>query len=353
MAIPVAVVGASGYTGAELLRLLVGHPELRLAGLYARRAAGSSLASVFAQFTGVISADIEAFDPDRVAAEAQVAFCALPHGQSARAVAALRERGVMVVDLSADFRLDDAAVYATWYGSEQEPEHPCPALLDDAVYGLPELHRDRIRGTELCAAPGCYPTGSLLAVAPLVRVGLVCADRLIIDAKSGVSGAGRSPKLGFHFPEVGEGVRAYQVAGAHRHTVEIEQELGKLAGAPVKLTFTPNLVPMSRGIATCVYAEPVDGGRSAADYRAALVEAYADEPFVSVLPEGELPATSHVRGSNRAHVNVAYDERTARVIALSAIDNLNKGSSGQAIQCLNLMRGWDETLGLTGAPVFP
>lgn len=353
MAIPVAVVGASGYTGAELLRLLVGHPELRIAGLYARRAAGSPLADVFAQFTDVIVRDIEAFDPDRVASTAEVAFCALPHGQSARAVASLRQRGLMVVDLSADFRLDDAAVYATWYGSEAEPEHPCPELLADAVYGLPELNRERIRGAQLCAAPGCYPTGALLAIAPLVRAGLVHADRLIIDAKSGVSGAGRSPKLGFHFPEVGEGVRAYKVAGGHRHTVEIEQELGKLAGAPIKLTFTPNLVPMSRGIATCVYAEPTGSGRGAGDYRAALIEAYADEPFVSVLPEGALPATSHVRGSNRAHVAVAYDERAQRVIGLSAIDNLNKGSSGQAIQCLNLMRGWDETTGLTAAPMFP
>lgn len=349
----VAVVGASGYTGAELLRLLAGHPHVEVRGLYARRAAGLPLSEVFAQFTDVIVSDIESFDADRVAETAKVAFCALPHGQSARAVAELRERDVMVVDLSADFRLNDAATYDEWYGSEAEPTHPCPDLLADAVYGLPEFHRDALRETALAAAPGCYPTGALLAVGPLVARGLVSTDGLIVDAKSGLSGAGRSPSLGIHFPEVGEGVSAYKVAGAHRHTIEIEQELSSLAGAPVMITFTPHLVPMSRGIFSCVYGAPTDSSLRVDDYHRALVEAYADEPFVSVLPLGRLPATSHVRGSNRAHVAVAYDERVGRVLALSAIDNLNKGSSGQAIQCLNLMQGWDETAGLTGAPMFP
>ncbi len=353
MRIPVAVVGASGYTGAELLRLLVGHPHLQVQGLYARRAAGSALPDVFPQFTDVIVSDIDAFDADRVAELAKVAFCALPHGQSARAVAALRERGLSVVDLSADFRLDDADVYAEWYGSEAEPVHPCPELLGEAVYGLPEFHREQLRTTELAAAPGCYPTGALLAVGPLLRAGLVRPDALIVDSKSGVSGAGRSPGLGTHFPEAGEGVRPYKVAGNHRHTVEIEQELSALAGAQVRVTFTPHLIPMTRGISTCVYAEPTDTSRSADDYYQAMVAAYADEPFVSVLAPGQLPATSHVRGSNRAHVAVAYDARVGRVLAMSAIDNLNKGSSGQAIQCLNLMKGWDETAGLTGAPMFP
>lgn len=353
MGIPVAVVGASGYTGAELLRLLAVHPHVELRGLYAKRAAGTPLASVFAQFTGVIGGDIDAFDPDQVAESAQVAFCALPHGQSARAVAALRERDVMVVDLSADFRLDDAEAYASWYGSAEEPVHPCPGLLSESVYGLPELHRDALRTTELAAAPGCYPTGALLAVAPLVARGLVRAELLIVDSKSGVSGAGRSLSLTTHFAEVGEGVRAYKVAGTHRHTVEMEQELSAVAGRGVRVMFTPHLIPMTRGILTCVYAEPTDASLRAGDYHEALREAYAGEPFVSVLPLGELPVTSFVRGSNRAHVAVAFDERAGRVLCLSAIDNLNKGSSGQAIQCLNLMRGWDETAGLTAPPMFP
>jgi len=353
MGIPVAVVGASGYTGAELLRLLAGHPQVELRGLYARRAAGSQLSEVFPQFTDVITSDIDSFDADRVAETAEVAFCALPHGQSARAVAALRKRDVMVVDLSADFRLNDADVYAQWYGSEAEPVHPCPELLADAAYGLPEFHRERIRTVKLAAAPGCYPTGALLAIGPLVKAGLVKPGPFIVDSKSGVSGAGRSVGLGTHFAEVGEGVRAYKVAGQHRHTVEIEQELSAMAGSPVKLTFTPHLIPMVRGILSCVYAEPSDSSLGVNDYHQALTDAYAGEAFVSVLPLGQLPATSHVRGSNRAHVAVAYDERVGRVLALSAIDNLNKGSSGQAIQCLNLMKGWDETAGLTGAPMFP
>lgn len=351
----VAIIGASGYTGAELLRLLRAHAHLDIAGLYARRAAGSTLAEVFPQFAGTADGAraIGGFDADAVAAAARIAFCALPHGQSARAVAALRERGLVVVDLSADFRLRDADVYAAWYGSEADPVHPSPALLADAVYGLPELHREALVGAELIAAPGCYPTSALLAAAPLLGAGLISADGLIIDSKSGASGAGRSPGQGTHLPEAGEGVRAYKVAGAHRHTVEIEQEFGLLAGADVRVTFTPHLLPMSRGILSCVYAKPSDESRTAGDYQSALETAYADEPFVTVLPSGSLPDTVHVRGSNRAHVAVAYDDRAHRVVALCAIDNLVKGAAGQAIQALNISRGWDERTGLEAGAVFP
>ncbi|MEZ4369015.1 MAG: N-acetyl-gamma-glutamyl-phosphate reductase [Kofleriaceae bacterium] len=355
--VPVAIIGASGYTGAELVRLLAGHPQLELVAVYAKRAAGARLDEVFPHLTGASSLTIEAFDADGCAARARVAFAALPHGESAPVVAALRARGVTVLDLSADFRLDDAAAWQAWYASAEHPLHPAPALLAEAVYGLPELHRARLRGAGLVAVPGCYPTASILAIAPLLARGLVRPRGLVIDAKSGASGAGRSPGLATHLPEAAEGVRAYKVGGAHRHTAEIEQELGRVAvGGELRLTFTPHLLPMARGILACVYAEPADAelaARAPDLYRAALAEAYADEPFVSVLSAGRLPDTAHVRGSNRVHVTAVYDPRAERVLAIAAIDNLVKGASGQAIQCANLALGLDERTGLEQVALFP
>ena len=355
--VPVAIVGASGYTGAELIRLLAQHPLVSIAGLYARGNAGQPLGKVFPQFAGIAGLGermLEAFDDAQVAASARVAFCALPHGDSARAVAALIARGVTVLDLSADFRLRDPAAYASWYGSPERPHHPAPGLLGQAVYGMVELYRARLPGARLVAVPGCYPTASILAIAPLLEAGLVSPEGLIVDAKSGVSGAGRGTSLGTHFSEIGEGLRPYKVAGTHRHTPEIEQELGVLAGGrEVRLVFTPHLVPMTRGIVACVYATPTDASRPAAAYQEAIARRWADEPFVTVLPPGHLPDTSFVRGSNRIHVAVAYDARAQRVLAMSAIDNLVKGASGQAIQCMNLVLGLPETTGLAAAGVFP
>lgn len=349
----VAIVGASGYTGAELIRLLLGHPQVEITALYARRAAGSAIGDVFPQLRGHLTHTVESFDADAVAEVADAAFCALPHGQSARAVAALHARGLKVVDLSADYRLTSAATYAEWYGSDAEPEHPHPELIEGAAYGLPELHREAIRGAAITASPGCYPTSAILAMAPLVRAGLVALDGIVVDAKSGVTGAGRSPNQATHFPEAGEGVRAYKVGGVHRHTAEIEQELGAIAGRSLTVTFTPHLLPMSRGILCCAYARPSRDDVDTAALRAALAAAYASEPFVTVMPEGKLPDTAHVRGSNRAQVTAMRDRRSGQVIAISAIDNLVKGASGQAIQALNLMQGWDETTGLMGAALFP
>ncbi len=349
--LPTAIVGASGYTGAELLRLLLLHPRIEITSISAGRAAGRDLHQVYPQFRDRLSLPVDSFDADAVAKVAKVAFVALPHAHSAVVVDQLRERGLDVVDLSADFRLNDVDVYDEWYSAEGAT-HPAPTRMPEAVYGLPELHREAIRQAHLVAAPGCYPTSAILAIGPLLKAGLVKPKGLIVDAKSGVSGAGRNPSLAAHFPEAGEGVRPYKVAGMHRHTPEMEQELQGLSGAEVRLTFTPHLVPMSRGILSCVYSEACSR-TSVEELEECLDDFYRDEPFVSVLGQDALPDTSFVRGSNRVHVAVRYDVRAERVVSFAAIDNLCKGSSGQAIQCLNLMRGWDESLGLGGVATFP
>jgi N-acetyl-gamma-glutamyl-phosphate reductase len=330
-----AVIGASGYTGAELVRLLLGHPGVELAGLYARASAGRPIAEALPQLAGVVDRVLEPVDPDAIAAGCDVAFAALPHGESAPVVAALVARGVPVLDLSADLRLADPDAHRTWYGADPEPE-----LRARAVYGLPERHRDALRGARLVAVPGCYPTAAILAVAPLLDL---VDGPLVVDAKSGVTGAGRTPTAATHFPEVAEGIRPYKVAGTHRHTAEMEQELG------LRVTFTPHLVPMSRGILACVYARP----RAPADVHAVLARAYAGEPFVTVLPAGAVPDTAHVRGSNRVHVAVHVDRRADVIVAMAAIDNLVKGAAGQAVQCMNLALGLPETAGLGAVAACP
>jgi len=353
--VPIAIVGASGYTGAELMRLCARHPGVAIAHVMAKRAAGQRVGDVFPHLAA-LDLPIDAFDADAVAARAKLAFAALPHGESAPIVAALRERGVIVLDLSADFRLRDPAAWSTWYGGHGATAgdaHPAGGLLASAVYGLPERHRAAVRGAQLVAVPGCYPTAAILAAAPLLAAGLVDPDGLIVDAKSGVSGAGRSPSQATHLPEAGEGIRPYKVGGTHRHTPEIEQELGLAAGRELRVLFTPHLVPMSRGILACVYARPSDASRPTEAYRAELARAYAGEPFVDVLAPGALPDTAHVRGSNRAQVTAVFDLRTGMVLAMSAIDNLVKGAAGQAVQCMNLVLGLPETTGLDQLAIFP
>lgn len=345
----VAVVGASGYTGAELVRLLVAHPAARIVAMTADRKAGLDFGTVFPHLAGAAAAHaLPALQPvDAIDwQEIDVAFFGLPHG-AAQPVAAAMPKHVTMIDLSPDFRFADPAVYGQWYGQA----HAAPELQQEAVYGLSELARAEIRGARLVGNPGCYPTASLLALIPLVQAGLIDPDDIVIDAKSGVSGAGRAAKEGSLYAEVAEGIHAYGVAG-HRHAPEIEQGVSRAAGWPVMLNFTPHLMPMNRGILASIYVR-LTGTASADDLRQTLVRRYDSEPFVRVLPAGAVPATRHVRGSNHCLIGVFADRVRGRAIVFSAIDNLVKGASGQAIQNMNIARGLDETAGLTQQPLFP
>jgi N-acetyl-gamma-glutamyl-phosphate reductase len=345
----VAVVGASGYTGAELVRLLVEHPAADIVAMTADRKAGQEFGTVFPHLAGAARAHtlpplqpVEAVDWQDV----DVAFFGLPHG-AAQPLAAAMPAHVRMIDLSPDFRFSDPAVYAQWYGQP----HAAPEAQKQAVYGLTEWARERIREARLVGCPGCYPTASLLPLLPLAAAGQIDADDIVIDAKSGVSGAGRAAKEGSLFAEVAEGVHAYGVA-AHRHAPEIEEQVSVAAGRPVVLNFTPHLMPMNRGILASIYVR-LAGGASADDLRATLAARYRDEPFVRVLDAGMVPATRHVRGSNHNLIAVFADRVPGRAIVLSVIDNLVKGASGQAIQNMNLVCGLPETTGLSQQPLFP
>ena len=343
--IKIGILGASGYTGAELIRLLARHPEAEITILTADRHAGRPLAQVFPHLGGLDLPDlVKIADADW--SKAELVFCALPHGTTQEAVAALPHR-LKVVDLSADFRFEDPEDYARWYGHP----HLALELQKEAVYGLTELKREAVRRTRLCAVPGCYPTASLLPLVPLVDAEQIDPDDIIIDCKSGVTGAGRSLKEDMLFAEVSEGIHAYGVAH-HRHTPEMEQELSAAAGRKVVVNFTPHLMPMNRGILSTIYVR-LANGTTADDLRATLAERYAGEPFVRVVPKGVAPATRHVRGSNHCLIGVFADRMPRRAILLSALDNLVKGASGQAIQNMNLMAGIAETTGLEQQPLFP
>ena len=343
--VKVAIVGASGYTGAELVRLLALHPAFKIAAMTGDRKAGMSMASVFPHLATMALPDLVAIDQVDFG-KLDAVFCCLPHGTTQEVIAGLPAT-VRVVDLSADFRLFNVDTYAQWYGHE----HRAPDLQKQAVYGLTELARDAVGKARLVANPGCYPTSVQLPLIPLLTAGLIEATDIVIDAKSGVSGAGRSAKEANLFTEVAEGIHAYGVA-SHRHAPEIEQGLSEAAGAPVLVSFTPHLIPMSRGMLSTIYVK-TKGGAKAADLRAALAKTYEGEAFVHVLPEGVVPATRHVRGSNFCLINTFDDRVPGRVIITSVIDNLVKGASGQALQNMNLMFGLAETLGLQQQPMFP
>lgn len=341
----VAILGASGYTGAELVRLLAGHRHVRIAALTAERKAGQPMAAVFPHLGGLLLPDMVGLDKVDYG-EIDFVFCALPHGTTQEVIAGL-PRHVRIVDLSADFRLADPETYRQWYGQE----HKAPGLQEQAVYGLTELARDEVRDARLVANPGCYPTSAQLPLVPLLAAGLIEAEDIIIDAKSGVSGAGRAAKEGSLFCEVAEGIHAYGIA-SHRHAPEIEQGLSAAAGRPVMVNFTPHLMPMSRGILATTYVR-LAGGAALGDLRAALEKFYAGEPFVRVLPEGVAPHTRHVRGSNFCLIGLFADRLPGRAIICSVIDNLVKGASGQAVQNMNVMLGLPEGAGLDQQPLFP
>jgi N-acetyl-gamma-glutamyl-phosphate reductase len=346
----VAVAGASGYMGAELLRLLSVHPQIRLVAVTSERLAGEPIHKAYPHLRGLIDLAFEEVDPERLADAADLVFLALPHMESQRAVPVLRKRGRRVIDLSADYRLRDASLYTTWY----KAAHVDPAGLAEAVYGLPELHRKAIAGAALIASPGCYAMGSILATAPLLKSGIGRVEGIVIDGKSGVTGAGaqgRKVDPMYLYTEQNENVLAYAIA-SHRHTPEIEQELSGLAGTPVIVGFTPHLLPLNRGLFTTA-SVPLSTGVTTAELEALYREFYAGEPFVRVLDEGSRPSTRHVVGSNFCDVSVVADPRTSRAVCVSALDNLGKGGSANGVQSLNIMMGWDERSGLTAPPVYP
>lgn len=344
--VKVAVLGASGYTGVELIRLLAGHPQVRLACLTSRQHAGEPIAAVFPSLLERVPLVCSEVDVARIAESADLVFTALPHKSAMEVVPDLLAAGRKVIDLSADYRLRDVGTYEAWY-----QEHTSPQLLAEAAYGLPEIYRQAVRGARLVANPGCYPTSVALALAPLIREGLIELGSLIVDSKSGTSGAGRSAKQGSLFCEVNEGFKAYGVAG-HRHAPEIEQTLSDLAGEPVILNFTPHLLPISRGILSTCYAS-LKKASSTAELTDLYRSHYRAEPFVRVHPEGSLPNVAFVRGSNFCDIGLVSDSRTGRVIVVAAIDNLVKGAAGQAVQNMNLLLDLEETTGLTALPVFP
>ncbi len=342
----VAIIGASGYTGVELLRLLAGHPQAEVVAVTSRQYEGQPVSQAFPSLAGYYDLECEALDVEAIAARADVVFTALPHKSAMEVVPGFLAAGCRVVDLSADYRLRDPLVYEHWY-----QEHTSPELLADAVYGLPELYRAQLVKAQLVANPGCYPTSIALGLAPLLEKGLIEHQTLIVDSKSGTTGAGRGLKESSLFCEVNEGFKAYGLA-SHRHTPEIEQNLSQLAGEPVQVSFSPHLLPVDRGILSTIYAS-LKQDSSTAELLELYQKRYAAEPFVRILKEGQLPNIAFVRGTNLCDIGLVVDERNRRVIVVSVIDNLVKGAAGQAIQNFNLISGFDECSGLQAAPLFP
>lgn len=344
--VSVAIAGASGYTGFELMRLLATHPQAELKVITSRTHQGAPLADVYPALRSHFPLHFDAPDPDVLTAGIDCVFTALPHQAAMDTVPELLRHGVKVVDLSADYRFRDAAVYEQWYQPHKNPE-----LLQQAVYGLPELHREVIRNARLVGNPGCYASSVILAAAPLLTADLIDPASIIADSKSGVSGAGRGASLATHYCEVNDGFKAYKVA-EHRHTPEIEQELSALAGAPVRINFTPHLVPMTRGIFSTVYAN-LRAGVTEPQVARAFADLYRDQRFVRLGGTNALPTTLQVRGSNYCDLGWRVDPRTGRVIVLAVIDNLTRGAAGQAVCNLNLMFGLPEQTGLDQAPWQP
>ena len=343
----VGIVGASGYTGSELMRLLVTHPEqVELTCITSRTLAGQHVSSILPNLRGLVDLEFESPDIEKVADKSDIVFLGLPHKSSMIFAPKLLELGVKVIDFSADYRIKSADVYEKWY-----QEHTSPHLLEEAVYGLPELHRTEIRGASLIANPGCYPTGAILALLPALKSGVVKSEGIIVDSKSGVSGAGKNPTETTHFPNRYDNFTAYKV-GSHRHTPEIEQELSLAMGKDINICFVPHLVPMSRGILTTAYLK-LSKSVSTEELLEIYSLHYEGEPFVRILDEGEFPQTQAVRGSNYCDIGVKVIEKSNLAVVISALDNLTKGASSQAMQNMNIVAGFDETAGLLYPGLMP
>lgn len=336
--INVSIIGATGYVGAELIRLLEAHPEVKLNQAVSKSFAGKKLHDIYANF--IPAQDIALSGDDAEFAAADFVFLCLPHGQSLAMAPGLLKKGHKVIDLSGDFRYDDTDIYEKWYGLA----HSAKKENAQAVYGLPEFFRDDVKQTVFTSNPGCYTTTSILALAPLLKNGLVSEKGIVIDAKSGVTGAGRKEKLAFSFCETADNFKAYSVA-LHRHTSEIEEQLAKLSQKEITLLFTPHLLPVKRGILATIYADLADGA-SVEAIEKAYADCYKSEPFTHVLPHGQLPELKYVVGSNNCMIGFEVSERTGKIIIVSCTDNLLKGAAGQAVQNFNLMNGFDEALGL-------
>jgi len=343
----VAVCGASGYTGAELLRILHKHPKVEVVAVTSERSAGRSPADLYPHLGMYRGLTFEPLDRAKLVKKADLFFMALPHAASQDAVGYFHLKGKPVVDLSADFRLKDPKIYTKWYATP----HKKPKALKSAVYGLPEHYRKDIKKAVLIANPGCYPTSAILAIAPALKAGAVEAEGIVIDSKSGTTGAGRKAELSLSFCEVNEGFKAYGIA-VHRHTPEIEQELSHISGAEIVVDFTPHLLPVDRGILTTAYLR-LTKGHSEKDLIKLYAQAYDKEPFVEFLAPGEFPNIKEVRGSNYCRIGLKVNKRTGTLIVVSVLDNLVKGASGQAVQCMNLMMGYKETTALEDAALCP
>lgn len=346
--IKAAIIGATGYTGVELVRLLSRHPQVQIGALAAHTQAGQPYGEIFPHLVSARQqVCVSQENLDEIVAENDVIFTALPHGHSFPVAEKVIKGGKRMVDLGADFRFDDYRVYEEWYGIK----HPSEELKPYTVYGLPELYRERIRAAKLVANPGCYVTSIILGLAPALREKIIDPNTIVIDSKSGVSGAGRGASVNTLYSECNESIKAYNI-GCHRHTPEIEQELSKLYGAPVTVTFTPHLTPMTRGILSTIYAR-LEKNLPAAGIIDLYREFYRKEPFVHVLPEGVYPQTKYAQGSNFCFIGIAVDKRTGRLVITSALDNLVKGASGQAVQNMNIMFGLPETTGLEQLGLYP
>mgnify|MGYP001615729596 FL=1 len=342
-----AIIGGSGYTGGELLRLLLNHTEIEIAAITSEKSIGKPVSALFPNLKNMTDMVFEKNEPAIISKKADFIFLCLPHCAAMDSAKAYLKYGKKVVDLSADFRLKDYKVYEKWY----KERHTAKDLLKKAVYGLPELYRNKIENAELVANPGCYPTSAILAIAPLLKSKWAKGIDLpiIIDSKSAISGAGRGAEVAYLFTEANESVRAYKI-GSHRHTPEIEQELSITAKKKIHVSFTPHLIPMNRGILSTIYIKkPINAEQLLEHYR----DFYENEPFVRILNSGSLPDTKNIRGSNICEIGIVEDKRTGMTVIVSAIDNLIKGASGQAIQNMNIMQGFDEGCGLNLLPIFP